>query len=865
MPSPTFAQRLYKLAGHRLFDKVFAGVSLAVLLLTTCFWAVLSAGLQEVNADQFIDAYLFESADTFQHALFPGAHTFLIKWPLFALMQLYGHSWIVFTGMTLLMTLATVGALAYLLYRIEHRPLLFGLLCLGLASVLLLIPAQPHPGALLPSNFAMTTTRNLEYAVLLACLWLVVRAPNLRHAYFWAAAGLLGLLVASDKLFGVLALGGVLFLLVGYALLLRRRYDLRVGLRALAMTMLAIVFANVLLVAIVRLDITNVVNETNASPFPLISSGSQLVQGVLYGAMAVLTNFGANPVHEVVVIREFPRALLASLVRPSIVAYLVNLALLGFAVYAAFRTMRTHATDTATRLTVLLCGSTLAALTVFVLTDHYFPVDSRYLAIELFALTVAAAAYIRGRQWRLRTVAAAAGVLLLALPFGMYGAWQEYRMGRTAVSGDATIYAQAAQALDRQGTKQLLGDYWKVTPVKAQTKKDVTIAPVDNCAQPRQVLSSNAWYDLPKTTPSAYLAVRDPGKLTYQGCTLANLVSRYGTPSERVQLQANPDSPSLPNALLLLYGQGFKPLTTNKPEAANAKTEPPKEAVPAGPKTLVPLYKTGACSRGTTLAVVAHQDDDILFMNPDLGGDIAARRCIRTVYLTAGDAGAGESYWASREQGAKAAYAQMYGGKESSWRDERQMVGNHMVTVSYLSDAPHIALVFLRLPDGNMRGQGFLETGNASLRALYDGAIPAIKTVDDGTEYTREQLVQALADIMAADLPDRVYTQGSEDIHDGDHSDHHAAGSFAKLAREQYKKEHALSTYLGYPDKSLPVNLTDDQITLKQITFMVYAKFDGAVCQTAYECEQTLTYGSYLTRQYKTTDAPPLPQQTAGL
>ena len=89
----------------------------------------------------------------------------------------------------------------------------------------------------------------------------------------------------------------------------------------------------------------------------------------------------------------------------------------------------------------------------------------------------------------------------------------------------------------------------------------------------------------------------------------------------------------------------------------------------------------GAVAFGTLVG--AHQDDDILFMNPDLSADIAERRCIRTVYITAGDSGAGEGYWHSREQGAKAAYAQMYGSKDNSWRDERQMINGRFVTVAF--------------------------------------------------------------------------------------------------------------------------------------------------------------------------------------
>ena len=38
------------------------------------------------------------------------------------------------------------------------------------------------------------------------------------------------------------------------------------------------------------------------------------------------------------------------------------------------------------------------------------------------------------------------------------------------------------------------------------------------------------------------------------------------------------------------------------------------------------------CPQGTTLNIVAHQDDDLLFLSPDLLHNIQAGRCVRTVY-----------------------------------------------------------------------------------------------------------------------------------------------------------------------------------------------------------------------------------------
>src|SRR5205085_11614279 len=47
---------------------------------------------------------------------------------------------------------------------------------------------------------------------------------------------------------------------------------------------------------------------------------------------------------------------------------------------------------------------------------------------------------------------------------------------------------------------------------------------------------------------------------------------------------------------------------------------------------------TAACPSGATMNIVAHQDDDLLFLSPDLLHDVQSARCVRTVFVTAGDA-----------------------------------------------------------------------------------------------------------------------------------------------------------------------------------------------------------------------------------
>jgi LmbE family N-acetylglucosaminyl deacetylase len=857
--------------------KVFAAGSFVVLILTTLFWTVLTARLHQANADQLIDGYLFENWQTFQSATFPGAHTFLIKWPIFAAMQLFGTTPRVFMTVTISMVMLTVAATAYILHRIVRRPAVWGLLCLALSSVLLLVPAQPAAGVLLPANMAMTTTRNIEYIVFIALVYLVTRLTRIRSLAFLAVVAVAVLLVASDKLFAVLAVGGGLFAAVWYLAVIRRRADAVSSGRIIVVALLGLLLCSGLLLLLDRLNLTHIGNGQTASPYPLVHSARQVGLGLAFSVGAVLTNFGANPVHGVMILRDIPAALLNSLRHISIIAYAANFLLLSAAVVASVKLLFSRpATGTDgvpgsddgaghwRRLSIILLGATLAAAAVYVLTDHYYPVDARYLTIALFAVTIAAATFLRGRELPYRQLVASAVVLVAVIPVGMTTSWHEYRADSDAMAGRSRVTAQVSDELQRHKVDRLVGDYWDVTPAKAASARPVTIAPIDKCTLPRPALNSSAWFEKPAKTSTAYLAIRDGSPMagpdgitqsddtaTYGGCSLAHVVGMYGVPTERVVINQATGQQFAPDVLLLLYPGGFKPPVT-APAVVPAAVTDTASPVLSKPviSPLVPFSEHEICSRGLTLQVVAHQDDDLLFMNPDLLGTIKDGGCVRTVYLTAGDAGESAAYWSGREQGAKAAYAHMYGVVDT-WHEEQQLLDGHLVTVDYLADIPQVALVFMRLPDGNMRGEGFAADGDQSLHKLMSGEITKINTVDKAASYTRQDIVTALQDIMAADSPDTIRTQGSSDLADGDHSDHHAAGILTDEAVRGYQEPFTINHYIGYPDKAFPVNISDDDLVLKQAAFLTYAKFDGAVCQSAFECQQTYTYGSYLSRQYK--------------
>jgi LmbE family N-acetylglucosaminyl deacetylase len=191
--------------------------------------------------------------------------------------------------------------------------------------------------------------------------------------------------------------------------------------------------------------------------------------------------------------------------------------------------------------------------------------------------------------------------------------------------------------------------------------------------------------------------------------------------------------------------------------------------------------QVAACSH-TVLNIVAHQDDDIVFLNPSIQQAIDAGDCVRTVYLTAGDAGLGASYWQDREAGSEAAYRQMlaYAGLDSANDTEQQQVLNvtdssgtthHLVAVSPTND-PNVTQIYMRLPDGYLTGTGTATYGFGSLTKLWIagndatasvGAVaPAgtqVSTVDGANSYTASGLLSTLLSLMRQYQPTVIQTQ----------------------------------------------------------------------------------------------------------
>ena len=259
-----------------------------------------------------------------------------------------------------------------------------------------------------------------------------------------------------------------------------------------------------------------------------------------------------------------------------------------------------------------------------------------------------------------------------------------------------------------------------------------------------------------------------------------------------------------------------------------------------------------AAAAGPILNIVAHEDDDLLFLSPDLLHNIHGGGKVRTIFVTAGDAGSGTSYWTGRQNGMLAAYAQM-AGVSNSWTQADAGIAGHPMPLYTLSAASAVSLIFMHLPDGDVDGGGFSSTNDESLQELWQGSISTIHAIDGSSSYTKATLTSTLTAMMSAFGATSVNTQDFVGkFGDGDHSDHHAAAYFAQAAQQAYGSSSVLAGYLDYGTSAKPANVTGADLTAKSNAFYTYAPYDTDQCDTPAACAGS-DYEDWLQRQYLVT------------
>lgn len=396
-------------------------------------------------------------------------------------------------------------------------------------------------------------------------------------------------------------------------------------------------------------------------------------------------------------------------------------------------------------------------------------------------------------------------------------------------------------ALEARNVSYLLGDFWKVSAIGNDLQTNTIILPTHKCTQLNKPLGQRNVKPV-KDNSFAYILTLDNATGHQNGCTISSIEKAFGVPNSSIVIAG---TPTKPKELLLFY---------DKYAAQNPNDQTSSSSIN---KHSLSVRKPASCQSKTVLSFVAHEDDDLLFMNPDLSSRIRNGYCVTTLYMTAGDSGTDPFYWVRRRQGSEAAYNVMLGRPaDQSWTERIvQLAPKQYVTIANPVDNQQISLIFVNLPDGNVRGSGFERTNNQSLSKLWDGQIATINSIDEQSVFNSRQLTSLMTTMLRTYSPEEVWTSSYGEANTNDHSDHITIGRYTARALAQYNA-FGINTppvtryFIGYPIRNLPPNLTEDEVNQKAAIFFTYASYDAYICPEQEPCLQVGTYEDYLYRQY---------------
>ena len=169
------------------------------------------------------------------------------------------------------------------------------------------------------------------------------------------------------------------------------------------------------------------------------------------------------------------------------------------------------------------------------------------------------------------------------------------------------------------------------------------------------------------------------------------------------------------------------------------------------------------------------------------------------------------------------------------------------------------ASYFLRLPDGNLRGEGFPATAQRSLARVAAASGPPLSPLEGSGSYPDMNAVVAVvaavlrieaAAARATDAEVRLHaTDPDTAFNPRDHSDHRATGRAAVVLAQA--NGWTLVQYAGYSTARWPTNLNAERFVQKAGLFMAYdrARVLADPTWSAY-AEAPVPYSAWLSRTY---------------
>ena len=262
------------------------------------------------------------------------------------------------------------------------------------------------------------------------------------------------------------------------------------------------------------------------------------------------------------------------------------------------------------------------------------------------------------------------------------------------------------------------------------------------------------------------------------------------------------------------------------------------------------------CPAGTVVSFWAHYDDDLIFANPALQQAFDSGQCLRTLFFTNSDAGAGNSpYAANRETGIRAAYDAVRGAS-GPWHDRTVQLRNGLtLTVTQPEGDSRISMLFLRLADGGVNGTGYQNTGSESLNELITGDLPVLHTLDTHAEVTLDQLNSTVVEVAGGPTTrpqcSRRFRVSPTGRVETTRITGRSAGSLPHRSTPGLIDPAIVQYAMGYPTAQLRANIDRDPLARKLKVFAIYAAHDPVIaCRDSAGCLKVSRFGDWLQRQY---------------
>lgn len=230
------------------------------------------------------------------------------------------------------------------------------------------------------------------------------------------------------------------------------------------------------------------------------------------------------------------------------------------------------------------------------------------------------------------------------------------------------------------------------------------------------------------------------------------------------------------------------------------------------------------CGAGTLVTVVAHLDDDLLFVDPAISERLDAGWCITTVHLIGGANGADFAYVQTRERASRLAYARM-AGVPDEWIEANIPLAGKLVHQMVLKAKPQVRLLELRLPGGAVRGGreplGLLWEQHATLSTYPMNADGSVRV-----RYDRTSLSATLKVILAEAT--QIFTLNPDTVPFLEHPDHIYAARITRHVAQTLNKSVPIEYHITYPTGDWPGNLPATEVQRKRDIVASYFSVDGS-------------------------------------